>query len=143
MTFLALCFGLLSILGYQLDANIFEMDKIHFTWIMIFELMLAISELFFSIASYSLIGNLAPEKYYSLFFGIYTATRAVAMYLTGQISTIFPENITPTFINNIPVNGLMNYFLIFVVLTSIAILILIISRNKLEGILKNRENLNN
>ena len=82
-------------------------------------------------------GKLAPKKYYSLFFGIFTATYAVSRYLSGKISTLFPERKNILFINSIPINGLMNYFLIFVVIISTAILILLISRKRFERIIDN------
>ena len=121
---------MMSLLGYLLDVD--AEDKINIIWILIFELCIAVSELLFSIAGYSLVGDLVPEKYYSFFFGLFIATRSVSMYFSGKVSTLFPENVITAFYTNMPVNGLMNYFLIFVTLNLITALIMIVFRNKLK-----------
>ena len=127
---IVLCFGMLSVLGYYLDIG--ATDKISIIWIPIVELLVAISELLFSIAGYSLVGDLAPEKYYSLFFGLFLATRSVSMYLSGKLSILFPVNLNPTFYMNIPINGLMNFFLIIVIMTLMAAIILFTLRKTLR-----------
>lgn len=127
---IVLCFAMLSALGYYLDID--GTDKISIIWIPIVEFMVAISELLFSIAGYSLVGDLAPEKYYSLFFGLFLATRSISMYLSGKLSILFPTDGNPTFHMNIPINGLMNYFLIIVTMTLIAVIILYSLRKMLR-----------
>ena len=131
MILMVFCFLLLSILGYFLDIDAFPSDKINFIWIIITEFLIAISELLFSIAGYSLVGDLAPEKYYSLFFGLFIATRALSMYMSGQLATLFPKDIDPILFFYIPINGLMQYFLMFVVLNLIAIIIIFVLRKKI------------
>ena len=137
MTF---CYIILSAVGYYIDID--AVDKINFAWIVIFEFFIVLSELYFAIAGYSMVGNLSPKKYYSLFFGLFTATRAIAMFFTGRLSSHFPPDVPPTFINNIPINGLMNYFLIFVIMNLLAAAVLIVYRKKIKAKL-HLEELNN
>ncbi|MBE6508811.1 MAG: peptide MFS transporter [Methanobrevibacter sp.] len=112
MIFITLCFTLMSVIGYYIDIN--AVDKISIFWILLFEMLLAISELFSSIAGYSLVADLSPEKYYSLYFGFYLATRSIAMFLSGIISAFFPDKMDAGLILNniVMINGLMDYFLI-------------------------------
>ena len=127
---MTICFGMMSVLSYFLDID--TLDKINIIWILLFELFIAISELLFSVAGYSLVGDLVPERHYSFFFGLFIATRSVSMYFSGKLSTLFPENVTTSFHTNMPVNGLMNYFLIFVALNLITAFLLIVFRKKLK-----------
>lgn len=124
------CYMILCALGFYIDIG--TLDKVNLLWIILFDFLLAISELHFSIPAYSMVGKLNPEKYYSLFFGIFTATRSVAMFIAGIISSYFPEN-PPIFIYNIPFNGLMNFFSIFVIMTIIAAMVLIIFKKNLTA----------
>ena len=97
----------------------------------LFEIILAISELFFSVAGYTMVSELAPNNYFSLFLGIFLATRGVSTYITGIICTTFPEpNNVLYHIWNIPINGLGGFFSIFLILNIITGIIIFIYRNK-------------
>ena len=124
------CYMILCALGFYIDIG--TLDKVNLLWIILFDFLLAISELHFSIPAYSMVGKLNPEKYYALFFGIFTATRSIAMFISGIISSYFPEN-PPIFIYNIPFNGLMNFFFIFVIMSIIAAMVLIIFKKNLTA----------
>ena len=126
---LVFCYMLLSVIGYYIDID--SVDKISLVWIILFEFFLAVSEILFSIASYAMVGDLAPEKYYSLFFGFFLATRSVAMFLSGIISSHFPTEECADFIFNLPVNGLMMFFILFVIMNIFAASLLMIYRKKL------------
>ena len=126
---MVLCFMLLTVIGYYIDIG--SVDKISLIWIVVYEFFIAISELLFSIAGYAMVGNLAPEKYNSLFFGFFLATRSVAMFLSGFISSHFPPEDGVSFIFNLPINGLMTFFITFVIMNLFAALVLIIYRKKL------------
>ena len=123
-----LCYTILTVIGYYIDIG--SVDKISVIWIVVFEFFIAVSEILFSIAGYSLVGNLAPEKYNSLFFGFFLATRSIAMFLSGFISSHFPQE-EADFIFNLPINGLMTFFITFVIIITITALVLIINRKKL------------
>lgn len=124
------CYMILCVLGFYIDIG--TLDKVNLLWIILFDFLLAISELHFSIPAYSMVGKLNLEKYYALFFGIFTATRSIAMFISGIISSYFPEN-PPIFIYNIPFNGLMNFFFIFVIMSIIAAMVLIIFKKNLTA----------
>ena len=126
---MVLCFTLLTVIGYYIDIG--SVDKIGPIWIVVFEFFIAVSELLFSIAGYAMVGDLAPEKYYSLFFGFFLATKSVAMFLSGFISSYFPTEESSSFIFSMPINGLMTFFITFVVMNLFTALVLIIYRKKL------------
>lgn len=131
-TFLiALCFALMTAIGLSLDLNI--TNKINVLWMILFEIILATSELFFSVAGYTMVSELAPDSYFALFFGIFVATRGIATYITGIVCIIFPE---PTdivhYIGQIPINGLGGFFSIFLILNIITGIILFRYRNKFK-----------
>ena len=127
---IVVCFAILAFVGYFIDVGV--VDKISLIWVIVFEFFIAMSELYFSISSYSMVGNLAPADSYALFFGLFTATRAVAMFFSGIISSYFPKDAYVIFRGNIPVNGLMSFFLMFVVMNLLAAVILICYRKKLR-----------
>lgn len=131
---LILCFSLLSVLGYLIDTGVVE--KISLIWIFLVEFLLAISELFFLVSGYSMIGHLAPEKYYSIFLGLFIATRSISAFLSGIITTVFPENMNATFFLGIPIDGFMGYFSIFVILNLVALSILLFKRHELTERMK-------
>lgn len=128
---ITLSFIFLSSIAWFIDLG--HVNIINPSVIIIFELMIAISELFFSIAGYSMVGDLSPEKYYSLFFGLFLATRAVAMYICGIISSTFPVESASKYYMYMPLDGIMAYFLIFVAITLIATIIIVVLRKKLKA----------
>lgn len=131
LIFMALCYAILVIHGYKLDMGMHE--KISFVWILLWYLLISLSELSVAVALFSMVGDLTPKLYYSLFFGIFTATKALSMFLSGLISSLFPTNINQIFyFNNLPFNGLMSFFLIFLVINLISIVFLIIFRNYIK-----------
>ena len=129
--FIALCFALMAAIGFSLDLQI--TDKINVFWMILFEILIAISELFFSVAGYAMVSKLAPKSYFSLFFGIFLATRGISTYLTGIICIIFPEpdNVLQ-YIWHIPINGFGGFFSIFLILNIITGIILFRYKNKFK-----------
>ena len=128
---ISFCFIIMASIGYCIDIG--AADKISFVWIIIYVFFMVISELYFAIAGYSMVGNLAPGKYYSMFFGLFTATRAIAMFISGRISSHFPSDDPTIFISGLPIDGLMGFFMIFVIMNLFAAAILIIFRKKLKA----------
>ena len=127
--FIAVCYAVMAAIGFSIDLHV--TDKINLLWMILFEIILAISELFFSVAGYTMVSELAPNNYFSLFLGIFIATRGVSTYITGIICTTFPEpNNVLYHIWNIPINGLGGFFSIFLILNIITGIIIFIYRNK-------------
>lgn len=127
---LSVCYSILSVIGYYLDIG--QITTINLIWMVIFEFLIAISELFLSISGYSMVGDLFPEEYYALFLGLFLATRAISFFVSGKLSELFPRDSTPNFFMNIPVDGLLGYFIIFVIINLIAAIFLIMLRNRLK-----------
>ena len=128
---LSICFIVLADISYLIDVGV--TNKISILWIIIYELILALSELFLSVTGYAMVAELAPANNFALFFGIFQSTHAIARYLTGWIINIFPASETATlFLGSFPINGLTNFFLLFAVPALICGIILIYKRKSLE-----------
>ena len=131
MILLSLCFIVMANVSYQIDIGATE--KINVIWIIIYEIILAVSELFLSVTGYAMVAELAPANYFALFFGIFQSTHAVAKYIAGMIINIFPGPETAVnYIGQMPMNGLSNFFLIFVFPALVCGIILIYKRKSLE-----------
>ncbi len=126
---LAIVFMILSGIGYYIDID--AVSKINLLWMPLIEIIIAISELLFSIAGYSMIGDLTYEKYYSLFFGLFIATGSISRYMSGLIAIEFPVYDTPKFVYSIPIDGVMEYYCLFVFMNLVAAAVLIIYRKKI------------
>ena len=135
---LSLCFIVLANISYLIDIG--TTTKINIIWIILYELILALSELFLSVTGYAMVAELAPANYFALFFGIFQSTHAIAKYLTGMILNIFPVSQTATkFIGSFPINGLTSFFLIFVIPALICGIIILYKRNSLERMIHHGE----
>ena len=78
--FIAVCYAVMAAIGFSIDLHV--TDKINLLWMILFEIILAISELFFSVAGYTMVSELAPNNYFSLFLGIFLATRSAKLLTT-------------------------------------------------------------
>ena len=131
MILLSICFVVMANVSYQIDIG--ATDKVNIIWIIIFEIILAISELFLSVTGYAMVAELAPAQYFALFFGIFQSTNAIAKYIAGMVIKIFPgPESTVNYIGHMPINGLSNFFLIFVFPALVCGLILVYKRKSLE-----------
>ena len=130
LLFLSLGFLILSGLGYCMDNNL--TSDVGFYWIIIYELLIAISELLFIVSSYSLVSFLTPEEYYPFFFSLFLFTRSISSFLSGEIAELFPKKLIPTALTLI-VDGIMDFYIIFVVLTLVTAFVIYHYRNYLNG----------
>jgi POT family proton-dependent oligopeptide transporter len=129
---ICLCYSLLCIISYLLGLN--PTNKINIVWVIIFELLLAVSELFLTVTGFVVVAQLSPKKYFALFFGFFTATKAIGAYFSGILCQLFPESITSDVsISFISMNTLMGYFSIFVFITFIGAFVLFAYRKDLEA----------
>ncbi len=126
---ISVCYLIFSGIGYYLDIG--QITTINLIWIVIFEFLIAVSELFLSISGYSMVSDLSPERYYSLFFGFFLATRAIGSFASGKLSELFPTDSTSYFFMNIAVDGFFGYFIMFAILNLTAAALMIIFRNRL------------
>ena len=127
---MALSFIVLSSISHQIDIGLVE--KINIVWIIIYELIIALSELFLSVTGYAMVAKLVPKKYFAFYFGIFQSTYAIARYLTGKIIAIFPLKAATHSVKHYPIHNLASFFLIFAVPSLICGIILIYRRKSLE-----------
>jgi POT family proton-dependent oligopeptide transporter len=79
-----------------------------------------------------MVTKLSPARFTCLLMGVWFLTSAVANILAGQISTLYPDPSQPTkYLLGIPID-FTSFFMIFVVMSVIAALILFIMRKRLE-----------
>lgn len=127
---LSFCYFILCGIGYYMDMG--HITSINLIWMVIFEFLIAISELFLSISGYAMVGDLSPEDYYALFFGLFFATRAIASFVSGKLSELFPNDLISNFFMNMPIDGFFNYFGMFAIVNLIVAVFLIMARNRLK-----------
>ena len=126
---MALAFVFLSLPGYLIDLH--YANQVNCIWIILFALFLSLSEMFFSITGYAVVAQLAPKNYMSVFFGIFLSVRAFAMFFSGIISQFFPEDLSSVMtIGQIPFNGLLEFFSIFIMITLISSIGLLLLKKK-------------
>ncbi len=93
-------------------------------------------ELCISPIGLSMVSKLSPAKFTCLLMGVWFLTSAVANILAGQISTLYPDPTRPTpFLLGIPIDSFTAFFMIFVVMSIIAALILFLIRKRLENMM--------
>ena len=127
---MALSFFLLSSISHQIDIGI--IDKISIIWVIIYEIIIALSELFLSVTGYAMVAKLVSKKYFAYYFGIFQSTYAIARYLTGTIISFFPLHHSSRGFMGLPIMGLSSFFLIFAMPTLICGIILLFKRKSLE-----------
>ena len=128
---MALSFIVLSTISHGIDMGM--TDKVDVIWIIIYEIIIALSELFLSVTGYAMVAKLVPKKYFAYYFGIFQSTYAIARYLTGTITSFFPLHKSVAGpIGFIPLNGLSGFFLIFAIPSLICGIILLYKRKSLE-----------
>ncbi len=81
-------------------------------------------ELCLSPIGLSMVARLAPLRLASLLMGVWFLANAMANDFAGMLSKLYPENGVPTSVFGIKIENLYDFFMIFVVLSGIAALIL-------------------
>lgn len=108
-------------------------NSISMIWIILLYFLLTISELLMSPIGLSTVSKLSPLKFTSLFLGVWTASIALSYFLGGFLSALYPDPSLPTpyLLGIIPINGFLDFFLIFASLTLIGGILMFIFRNKI------------
>lgn len=105
-------------------------------WLIAVYVLFTFGELCISPIGLSMVSKLSPKKFTCLMMGVWFLTSAVANILAGQISTLYPDPSLPTpYLLGIPINSFTSFFMIFVVMSLIAALILFLIRNKLQNMM--------
>ena len=102
-------------------------------WLVVVYVLLTFGELCISPIGLSMVTKLSPKRFTCLLMGVWFLTSAVANILAGQISTLYPDPSLPTpYLLGIPINSFTSFFMIFVVMSLIAAVILFLIRKRLE-----------
>ncbi len=102
-------------------------------WLVGAYVLFTFGELCISPIGLSMVSKLSPARFTCLLMGVWFLTSAVANIIAGQISTLYPDPTRPTpYLLGIPIDGFTSFFMIFVVMSIIAALILFIIRKPLE-----------
>ncbi len=88
-------------------------------------------ELSLSPIGLSMVTKLSPARFASLLMGVWFMANAAANWLAGMLSTLYPEPGTTTSLLGFQITGLSSFFMIFVVMSLAASLILFLIYKKL------------
>jgi proton-dependent oligopeptide transporter, POT family len=105
-------------------------------WLVGAYVLFTFGELCISPIGLSMVSKLSPAKFCCLLMGVWFLTSAVANILAGQLSALYPDPTHPTtYLIGIPIDSFMSFFMIFVIMSSIAAFILLIIRKRLENMM--------
>ena len=128
---MTIAYAILSVPCYFIDLH--YISHVSIIWVVLYILVLSLSEMFLSITGYAVVTKLAPKNYLSVFFGIFLSVQAFGLYFSGLISQFFPEDPSSVIkIGFIPFNGLFEFFSIFLLMTLISAIGLFIFKNKIN-----------
>lgn len=102
-------------------------------WLVAIYIMFTFGELCISPIGLSAVTKLSPVRFASLLMGVWFLSAAASNLLAGFLSCLYPDpsRITVPTLFGIPVNGLETFFMIFVVISAVAAIILFLIRKKL------------
>jgi POT family proton-dependent oligopeptide transporter len=105
-------------------------------WLVGAYVLFTFGELCISPIGLSMVSKLSPAKFVCLLMGVWFLTSAFANILAGQLSTLYPAPGEPTpYLLGIPITSFTSFFMIFVVMSIIAAVILLIIRKRLENMM--------
>ncbi|AKH36918.1 MULTISPECIES: peptide MFS transporter [Nitrosomonas] len=132
-------FGLLFLsIGYLVIAcgvqGVDPAIKVSFMWLTSLYLLHTIGELCLSPIGLAMVVKLAPEKFAALLMGVWFLSTAAANKFAGTLSSLYPDPafpVPPKFII-FEINDLYEFFMIFVILSGLASLLLFILTKTLQ-----------
>ena len=125
--YLVIAFGVKGI-----DPNI----KVSMMWLFSLYLLHTVGELCLSPIGLAMVVKLAPAKFASLLMGVWFLSTAAANKFAGTLSGLYPEAGKPIpHFAGVEITGLYEFFMIFVVLSGIASLILFFLSKKLQNMM--------
>ena len=114
--------------GYLIIAigvrNIAPNAKVSMLWITSLYLLHTIGELCLSPIGLSMVNKLAPVRFASLLMGVWFMSNAAANKFAGTLSSLYPENGVAKSLLGFQIATLYDFFMIFVIMSGIAALIL-------------------
>ena len=127
---LSIGFMILVVASQTLDYGASSISPI---WLVCAYVFFTFGELCISPIGLSMVSKLSPAKFSCLLMGVWFLTSAVANILAGQLSSLYPDPTHPSqSLLGFPINSFTSFFLIFVLMSIIAALILLIIKKRLE-----------
>ena len=127
---LSIGFMILVVASQTLDYGAFSISPL---WLVCAYVFFTFGELCISPIGLSMVSKLSPAKFSCLLMGMWFLTSAVANILAGQLSSLYPDSTHPSqSLLGFPINSFTSFFMIFVLMSIIAALILLIIRKRLE-----------
>ena len=121
--YLVMCFGVQD-LQPGVKVSMFFLVALYF--------LHSVGELCLSPIGLSLVNKLSPIKFSSLLMAVWFVANAIANYLAGFMSSLYPEEGKPAKqLLGFQIEGLYGFFMVFVVSASIAALVLFLVNRKL------------
>ncbi len=108
--------------------------KVSMIWLVGMYLLHTWGELSLSPIGLSLVNKLSPIKYGSLLMAVWFLANAFANYLAGTLSTLYPDNKTTSFLGY-QMTNLYDFFILFVVMSGVASIILFALSGKLQKLM--------
>jgi POT family proton-dependent oligopeptide transporter len=112
--------------------------KVSMMWLIGMYALHTWGELCLSPIGLSLVNKLAPLKIASLLMAVWFLANAFANKLAGQLSALYPEKGTTSFLGY-EMNNMYDFFILFVVLSGLASLILFLLTRWLQKMMNNPE----
>lgn len=108
-------------------------SKIDMSWALVFNVILVLAEILMTPILLSLISQLSPEKYTSIFIGVWFFTLAIAQILGGIFAGAYPSapGVVPKFLGLISIPDLSSFMAIYVILPLVCGVIWLMFRKKL------------
>lgn len=114
--------------------------RVSFLWITSLYFIQTVGELALSPIGLSLVNKLSPKRFASLMMGIWYLSTSVSNYLAGQLSTLYPDgNSAPKSLLGYEITNLNEFFLVFVIMSGIASLLLFILTPFIKKMMKDIE----
>lgn len=110
--------------------------KVSMMWLTGMYLLHTMGELCLSPIGLSLVNKLAPLKFASLLMAVWFLANASANKLAGVLSALYPENGKTTRFLGYQMNSLYDFFMLFVVMSGVAALLLFLLSRSLQRLMK-------
>lgn len=128
--YLVICFGV---------KNIQPGVKVSLIWLTGLYFIHTIGELALSPIGLSMVNKLTPARFASLMMGIWYLSNATANKFAGILSGLYPENGKVTTLLGYRIEDMYDFFMVFVVMSGVASLILFLLSKKLQKMMHGAE----
>ncbi len=123
LLFLSLGYVVIAVAVKGLEPGI----KISMMWLIALYLLHTIGELCLSPIGLSLVNKLAPIRFASVLMGTWFLANATANKFAGTLSALYPEAGKPTVFMGWEMNGMYDFFVLFIIMSGVASLILFLA----------------